>query len=394
MGFFLKLGGLVFISAIAIGYLNLNAPTFHEKNNNSPQVELKLSKSVDVLTPEGKLSHIGWSRTPEYFHFNQNKIRPSTSLLSVLNSLRYKKWEAFVFSHPEFILGTGIFDISILGGHMIHFSDLSKKGEIIFHEHLVPTNKPVITDHCLKNCLAAKHKIDGLIEYNQAKDSRLNNQKLKLFYNSTELKVDMDISIQGADYDSIVTLNPIIEDSTLFYYNIKTYLLKAVGTHITINGKKYDAKDIIITYDSGRGAWPIRSGWVWVSLNGKTKEGDNIGLNFGHGFNHPVASQHTEDSFFIGGKVYKLASVITKKVDSGEKQKWTFESEITETNKSKCSAVAVVDRFKENNMDFYIGGARFRVNYARFTGSCSDDEGKIHSFENLWGLVEDKLSIW
>jgi hypothetical protein len=58
------LGLAVLLASIYVGYNNLKEPTYHEKNLESRQVELKVpSEMINVLTKEGKLSKIGWSKS-------------------------------------------------------------------------------------------------------------------------------------------------------------------------------------------------------------------------------------------------------------------------------------------------------------------------------------------
>lgn len=394
--FFSKIGFILLVLSVILGFLNLQKPTFYEKNLNSAQVKLTPNESdnrINVLTKDGKLSQIGYSDSPKYFKFSPLYINPSTSYLSILNKLRYKKWEAFGLVHKDFILGAGVFDLSYIGGHFNHYSDLTNHEDksIIYKQYLNPIRKPVIADDCLTNCQASKFVLPEVYEIDQHKESNLHDQYLKLKLNTTELSIDIDIKISGRTSAGIVTLTPISNDTTLFYYNIKTYLLTAAGS-VKINGKNYDAKDILISYDQGRGAWPLRSGWMWLSASGHTKEGKKIGINLGHGFNHPESSRHTEDSFFIDAKLYKLAATKTQ-VSNTDHHELHF---VAEADKkvgvgNTCDFRFIQLKNKENSF-FMI--SKFNFQYGKLVGTCNDENGAKYEFEEVYGFIENKLSIW
>jgi hypothetical protein len=386
------LSSTILVASIMLAYINLKEPTYYLKNMNSEQNEIQLSSPTHVLTKEGKLSMAGWSKNYENFQFSPSRINPSTSYLSFFNKLRYKKWEAFVLHHKDFILGTGIFDVSYLGGYMFHFADLtSEKKEIYAYEGLSMINKPFLADQCYHDCKIAEYKKDE-ISYTQMKMSKMSNQYLNMTYVSKDLNITLDLALNAKDFDSMVTLTPISQDSTVFYWNIKTYTIKAKGK-ILINGKSYNADDLLLAYDSGRGAWPLQSGWIWVSANGKTQNNENIGLNMGHGFNHPEASRHTEDSFFIDGKIFKLAAVETKKINPDDVWgQWTFVSEFTDQIKNKCN-ITFIPKKNVGNVGSGFLPHKFHVRYGLYSGECTESSGKVHKF-SVWGILEDKLSLW
>lgn len=390
----LLIGGLVLIFSVVLAMLNLSNPTFYEKNLNSEQNEITLTgpNRTLVLTREGKLSMLGWSKNYDLFQFNPGRINPSTSFLSFFNRFRYKKWEAFVFIHPEFILGTAVFDLSHVNGYLLHYANLKSEDKDIYrHEFLNPLSKSQIPDDCLTNCDAARIDREEF-HYHQRKEAVLSNQFLNMTYNRDNLKIEFDIKLNAPNYESLVSLTPISADSTLFYYNTKMCTIPVTGT-IKINGTAYKASDMIVTMDSGRGVWPVRSGWIWASANGIS--GNNtIGLNFGHGFSHPEASRHTEDSFFINGKVFKLNAVESKR-EPGENgmDQWTFSSNTSDKIKNKCEVTFTPIKKLDNLINLIIGKVRFFIRYGKYSGYCQNSEDVKYEFD-IYGIMEDKLSIW
>lgn len=384
---------LVLIVSVLFAFFILREPTYYEKDLRSPQVELKPDEITPVLNNEGKLTMRGWARSSKNFSFDPSNIKPSTSPISLLNKLRYKKWEAMVIIHEDFILGTAVFDVSYAGGYFLHYSSTSDNNHVKAIEHVDAFNKPFIKDDCSRDCLAT-YAIDSYLKYDQRTLAK--NDFLKFTLNTTDIQLNIDLKFNKILTENLVTLSPMSEDSTLFYYNSKRYLIPANG-RIVINGKSYSGSKFYLTNDSGRGVWPMRSGWKWVSATGKTTRLNNIALNFGHGFNHPNASKHTEDCFFVDGKLFKLeATKMEKLFDRNGDEEWTFSSEISETIKNKCDVRFNTKKMKKDSNDNWLlkNFIRFDLRHGVLSGRCTTETGEIHEFQNVNGILEDKLSIW
>lgn len=385
------------IAAILLTLLNIKTPTFHQKNLNVKNIETVLLEKTNVLNPDGTLNVRGWSRSPLLYHFNRENIRASTSLVPFLDKLRYKKWEFYFLIHKDFILGFGVFDLSYLGGHLIHYYDLTKSNtEVFTDESLNLINKPYINDNCWNDCQSTKYLDKNHFAIDVNKEFNKNSQKINFNFNSKKLNITLSSKVGCPECDSIVTTTPISQDTSLFYHNTKTYGLHQSG-RIDINGKKYNLDDIQIIYDSGRGVWPLYSGWLWSTSNGKTEEGNVISINIGHGFSHPESSVHTEDAFFINGKIFKLPAVNTKEVKHDyprETTYWSFESVEHPVIKNRCDFKMEILKKHSIIQDLIIAKSIFNLNYGTVSGKCIDDTGKVHKFSNLLGFLENKLSNW
>jgi hypothetical protein len=167
---------------------------------------------------------------------------------------------------------------------------------------------------------------------------------------------------------------------------------------ININGKEYVGSKVHAIYESGRGVWPARSGWFRVSANGKMESGIksfNIGLNIGHGFNNHEASRFTEDCFFINGKVFKLESVESKKYSFIDKNyDWIFSSKVSEKNKNYCVIKFKLAKIVEKNSNLIITSSNSIISYGMFEGECHDSDDKVYVIRNLYGIIEEKSSLW
>jgi hypothetical protein len=393
--FFIPL--IVLIISIGLVVFNSQNPTFHEKNLDSKNFEIVLTNQTNILNDDGSLNLIGWGRSPVNYVFDPKKIKPSTTLNPYLNFLRYKKWEFYMITHPDFALGLAVFDVSYIGGNFIHFNDLTKPSkEIYTEETLIHYNKPKIYENCWSDCESASYSSGSKIKFSSSKEKNKNSQVIEFSYDIPDLKIEFKSRVSCPECDSIVTTTPINEDTTLFYHNVKSYGMSQTGK-IKINDKSYNLKDCTIAYDSGRGAWPVASGWLWMTSSGKTKDGKNISINIGHGFSHPKSSKHTEDSFFIDGKIFKLPAVITKEVKHEYPQTttyWSFESVEHPVLKNRCDFRLDINKSANLDQDFKLFKVDFKINYGNISGKCKDEEGKVYEFENILGFLEIKRSVW
>jgi len=388
---------LVLLAAIGLTLFNVQKPVFHEKNLEAKNYEIILTEKTPVLTKEGNLNVIGWSRSPSFYDFNSKYIKPSTTLFPFLNRFRYKKWEFFLMTHKDFYLGVGVFNLGYVGGHIFHFNDLTKQNSEVFtQEQLNLLNKPFIADSCLTDCSASKYEEKNNFKFESEKLYIKNSQKINFNFQDKSLNITLDSKISCPECDSMVTSTPIIEDASLFYFNIKTYGMLQSG-RLTINGKKYDLSEVTVAYDSGRGAWPLASGWLWFCSSGKTIDGKRFALNIGHGFYHPEKAHHTEDSFFIDGKIFKLPAVVTKELQHeypSTSKYWSFETVEHPLIKNRCNFKMEITKTSNLEKDFKIVKSSFKIVYGRVSGSCQDEKGNKFVFDEILGFLENKRSVW
>ena len=391
--------GSSFVLFLAIFYslIVITEKTFHAKQKisreESENHKINNSNEFELLTKEGKLTKEGWSNKSHKIRQNYENLNPSSSYLSILNKLRFKKWNAIIFKSRDYIGLVAGFDLGYLSGILFHIADLksSSKPFSIQEISLKPFSLVEINDQCKDNC--------SIIDYVKKSDSspvekislRVSNNNLnfQFAFKNEKIKAEFDLNLTNS-LDSIVTLNPISEDSTSFYFNEKTYSLKADNkSFISINDKNYPANEFYFGHDAGRGVWPIKSGWVWISASGTTTKGEDFGFNAGHGFING-SRKFTEDSFFINGKLFKIPYQMYKEDNKGD-----YIFEIAE-NQSSCSLQ--FKKIKENlnivELELPFTDYLFKVLYGEFSGYCIDDKGMKYEIKEAFGLVETKNSIW
>ena len=396
--------------SIILGSIFMISETFYEKNLNSKQNELSLYQETQVINSMGSLTNFGWTKYPDLLVFNKSLINPGSSQFfsKEFNKFRYKKWEALLFTSENFIFLFAPYDLSYLGGYIFHYGDLKdQKSKVVSILYKSFGDRIEINDQCREpNCV--------LFDYeNKTTESKLigpklrlarlimlshNSFKLNLNYNDndeTNITLDCELT-RREDAESMVSMTPMSEDGSLFYYNIKRNSILVKGT-LNFNNKNYDLSEFSVTYDAGRGVWPIKSGWLWANGNGKTTTNEKIGLNFGHGFNHPEASQSTEDCFIINDKIYKLPALVTEKPNKMSLN-WKFTvSYLTHKDnltRNSCHVEFKAIKRELISQNLIVGKIYFNIIYGQFTGICNDSSGNQYLFDKVYGIIEDKRSVW
>lgn len=410
--------------ALFLGYLYNTEETFYSKNLQNVTVEssnfrkLPSDNSINLLEKDtGKLSNIGWSYKSDFINLNLNKIKASSTIInySLLHSLRLKKWNAITFSNKNYIGLVAFFDLGYLSGNLFHLSkiDINEKSyyQPKSYQYINPYYGPIVNHSCTQRCnvvdwptlnsnthsdfpilatsLDATDRGNFFLAYKANFKESLNKSKI----DKSNLSVELDFKLTGKDKDSIVTLSPISEDSTLFYYNEKQYGLTANG-YISINNKKYSASEFYIGHDIGRGVWPVKSGWNWVTANGVLNDGRKFGFNAGYGFLNPKY-RFTEDCFFIDNKLFKIPSQ-NYKIDSSKLNNLNFYNYVftLTPNQNSCEMTFVTLNKNANIVNLPIDKTKFEVKYGKFVGYCVDDKGKKYEIKEAYGIIENKNSIW
>jgi len=227
------------------------------------------------------------------------------------------------------------------------------------------------------------------------KKETINSYKVDFLYidNKVNFELKGELSRKN-ESESLTLFNPISEDSTLFYYNIKQNLFRIKGS-LKINSELIDTNNYFGSYDSGRGVWPLKSGWFWANGNGVTKQGKLIGLNLGHGFNHKNSSNCTEDAFIIDGGIYKLPAMQTLLNTTN-----TFSFKISDQTEkinltgNSCEIEFQIKKSKSLLRNIIIGKDSFTFHYGYFSGNCIDLNNNRYDFDHVYGIIEEKLSLW
>jgi len=361
------------------------------------------NKNFFLLNSEGALQKEGWLSTP-LVNLNYQNIKPSTSYFPPLNFMRYKKWNAISFSSDNYIGLVAGFDLGYGTGILFHIANIKNPEERPFslQEFYLKVLSPIeINDQCVNNCSLIKYRKKSSSSSFEELDLFINNGVIdfKMSYIGKDIKVAMNLKLSH-EVTPIVTLNPISKDSTLFYYNEKYYCLKPMKQSLVeINSKQIPIGSFYFGHDSGRGVWPLKSGWFWLTANGITTDGKLFGFNSGNGFINPKA-KFTEDSFFIDGKMFKISYIKSEtNKPKGELRDYTFNNDNSQTeakNENRCNIQFTAKIINKNIVDLNLPllDYSFEVIYGVFSGYCIDENKNKYVIKEAYGIGETKNSIW
>jgi len=162
---------IILVISFIIGIIFLSTEMYHEKNMDSKQVEHFFINTTEVLDKSGSLAVNGSARSANNINFDKTLIRPLSMFSKEINNLRYKKWEALMFTSKSFIFLFSPFDLGYMGGFLLHYCDLSQENsEIEFDWNINFLERFDITDSCVKNCF--------LYDYEIKKEKSINSGKL------------------------------------------------------------------------------------------------------------------------------------------------------------------------------------------------------------------------
>jgi len=179
---------------------------------------------------------------------------------------------------------------------------------------------------------------------------------------------------------------------------------------IYLDNTKIKAENFHVTYSSNSGVFPAKNRFIWANGNGYLNNSKKIGLNFGYGLQHFNKSMHTEDAFFIEGKIYKLNAVKsepfynsrqkTKRSNeetNEEKLEWNFynyDNDYNDKGVNYCDVIFTPFSSSYNSLNFLMNEVNLRKFFGSFRGLCKDFNGNKYTFNNVIGVIEDKEYVW
>jgi len=424
---------IVLIISIMWGYVTFYAHnTFYMSNLNVVQKELHFENDENLINKKGSLKHAGWARNTHKFNFNIDDTSYSYSLNSFIHKLRFKKWETLTFTSNKYIIMLQLYDLKYSGGYSInivniaHSKNVTQKEDNNFDfnddykkDYYSLIYKPQINETCKINC-EQSHYINNkddknFFNYSYNKTTS-NNHKFSFDFRDNNISIKMKISLVYKDYaDSIVSISPINMKKNYFVVSSKTNLMVPKGIMI-LNGIKLNGEDFLVTYNSNKGVFPVKNKMVWANGNGYLNNGKKIGLNFGYGLQHFNKSMHTEDCFFIEGKLFKLNAVFSEpsysksteatettkssnvsKSSKSNIEEWSFynyDNDYTDKGTNYCDVIFISVSNSIDHYNILMNNVRFEKYFGYFKGMCKDGNGNEYTFDRVYGVIEDNEYVW
>jgi len=344
-------------------------------------MQTELTKGGPLLTTEGDLAQVGWSRQPildcnlESAHFYA---------LKPFQRFRIKRWDYYAIFTPKSFFSATIADLGYAGNIFVYVMDF-ERGNLHEEGLVIPFGKGITLprngtegDSHFEN---AKAKLDFHVEGKQRQVS----VSWPTFHEGRGIQADISLSVPERA-ESMVIVIPI--GMKRFYYNHKTNCMPAQGTI-----KYGDTMEMLEpntssgSLDWGRGAWEYRSFWNWASSSGFLKDGRSIGLNLGCGFGD--LSKAGENAIILGNRIHKLEQVRFD-YQSGEYMKpWQFTDAEGRLN---LSFTPFRERVAKTNL--WIIVSEVHQMFGRYNGKAIADDGEVIEIKDLIGFAEEHQARW
>jgi hypothetical protein len=344
-------------------------------------MQTQITSPGALLTPEGKLSQVGWSPQP-LLDCNLEDAR--FYRLRPLQFLRMKRWDYYAVFTPKRFFSATIADLGYAGNIFVYTLDYASGG---LHEDglVVPLGRGIDLP---------RNSTDGESSY-QGKGVSLtfrvqpNERRLMVdwpgFHNGRGIRAEISLQCPP-QHQSMNIVIPI--GARRFYYNRKINCLLAEGYlrygEVT---EELTPDESLGSLDWGRGVWEYSSFWNWASASAYLPDGRTLGLNLGCGFGD--LSTATENCLVLNGRIHKLGEVKFAYDPADYHQPWRFKD-----NAGRLSLVFTP--FKERLARTNLGFINSEVHqmFGRYAGRAVMDNGEEIAIEALLGFAEEHRARW
>jgi hypothetical protein len=344
-------------------------------------MQIELTQPGSLLTPDGSLAQIGWSRQAlldcnlESAHFYP--VKP-------FQRFRIKRWDYYAIFTPHMFFSATIADLGYAGNLFVYVLDF-ETGELHEEGLVIPFSKGI---------MLPRNSMEG--------GSHFQNDKVNLDFQveSTCRRISVkwpDFNEgRGIQADIILALPPGYESMTIvipignkrFYYNRKINCLPAEGTiQYGENIETLVPAVCIGSLDWGRGVWEYQSYWNWASSSGFLQDGRTVGLNLGCGFGD--LSRAGENALIIGNRIHKLEQVKFDYNPSDYMKPWKFTDSESRIN---LTFTPFKERIAQTKL--VIIDSEVHQLFGHYNGKAVADNGEVINIKDLVGFAEEHHARW
>jgi hypothetical protein len=344
-------------------------------------MQTELTQPGLLLTPNGDLAQIGWSRQPildcnlEAAHFY-----PVRSI----QRFRIKRWDYYAVFSPRGFFSATIADLGYAGNLFIYVMDF-ETSELHEEGLVIPFGKGV---------QLPRNSTEG--------DSHFKNEKVSLDFrvSTTQRKISVtwpefhggrgiqaDISLTcPPEYESMSIAIPI--GKKRFYYNRKINCLPAEGIiKYGDNIETLTPQTCSGSLDWGRGVWEYQSYWNWASSSGYLDDGRPVGLNLGCGFGD--LSRAGENALILDNRIHKLEDVKFDYASGDYMKPWKFRDQF---GRLDLTFEPFKERLAQTNLAIIF--SEVHQMFGHYNGTVTADNGEVIPILNLIGFAEEHHARW
>jgi hypothetical protein len=344
-------------------------------------MQTELTQPGPLLTPDGRLAQVGWSRHP-LLDCNLESAR--FYALRPLQRFRIKRWDYYAVFSPQRFFSATIADLGYAGNLFVYTMDF-QTGDLHEEGLVVPFGRGI--DLPRNSDAGDSHFEDHRLKlaFSLHPDRRHLSVSWPAFHDGRGIEAEIDLQALPA-YESMTITIPI--GAKRFYYNRKINCMPAGG--YVRYGELTDTLDpstCLGSLDWGRGVWDYRSYWNWASTSGFLPDGRTIGLNLGRGFGD--LSRAGENAIILDNRIHKLEEVAFDYVSGAYMQPWTFTDQ-----EGRCRLRFTP--FKERVATTRLGIIDSEVHqmFGRYSGTVITDGGEMIEIRDLIGFAEEHRARW
>ncbi len=341
----------------------------------------ELTQPGPLLTPNGDLAQVGWSREPlldcnlEAAHFYA--ARP-------LQRLRIKRWDYYAVFSPGGFFSATIADLGYAGNLFVYIMNF-ESGELHEEGLVIPFGKDV---------QLPRNSTEGDSHFKNGKvslDFHVSAAQRKISVNWPEFQtgrgIRADISLTcPPGYESLAIVIPI--GKRRFYYNRKINCLPAEGTiKYGDNTEILNPQTCSGSLDWGRGVWEYQSYWNWASSSGFLPDGRTIGINLGCGFGD--LTKASENALILGNRIHKLEQVKFDYSPDDYMKPWIFKDNEDRLN---LSFTPFKERLAKTNLGIIFSEVHQMLGH--YNGTAVADNGEVIAIKEMIGFAEEHQARW
>ena len=349
-------------------------------------METELTSTSPLLTPDGRLSQVGWARQP-LLDCNLEQAAFYPAWLREFQRLRIKRWDYYALFTPWRFFSVTIANLGYAANIFVYVLDFAS-GEL--HEQGIIAAP--------WTARLPRNSDQGETVY-ESKEAHLRFQVGDGFRKVLVDWPGFDCGPErghGVHADLHLACPPAHESMNIvipirgkrFYWNRKINNLRAEGLlHLGELREEIFPTQSLASLDWGRGVWEYRSYWNWASASGFLPDGRRIGLNLGRGFGDTSAA--TENAFILDGKVHKLGAVTFDYTSGVYLKPWHFTDA---DQRLDLTFTPFKERVARSNLGVIF--SEVHQMFGRYSGRVITDSGETIAIDGLTGFAEEHHARW
>ena len=344
-------------------------------------MQRELTQPGPLLTPDGKLAQVGWSRQPL---LDCNLEAARFYALRAFQRFRVKRWDYYAVFTPRRFFSATIADLGYAGNIFVYTVDFQTRE---LHEEglVVPLSRGVVLP---RNSTEGDSRFEGSgvrLEFGVRNAERRVVVSWPNFHDGRGIEADITLTAPPG-YESMTIVIPI--GKRRFYYNRKINCLPASGSlRYGDIRETLDPATCIGSLDWGRGVWEYRSFWNWASASGFLPDGRTVGLNLGCGFGDLSAA--TENAFILANRIHKLDQVHFGYVSGDYMKPWRFTDN---EGRLDLTFTPFLERTARTNLGVIF--SEVHQMFGRYNGRAIADDGEEVAIRDLIGFAEEHRARW